>query len=265
MHTFVEARIRLEGQFKINDSHVHIGTIKSIYSHLETGDVEEFRTKNNIHMILALGSDYAPELSNQMVEFLAENVPYVYGLHWYKHNAKQNLRITPKMLGVKFHGVYNDMPVTKMNPDLLEGLDKNKAVLLVHCGRYKDGSRESNSSYLHAIDVGRNYRNIKVILAHMGGTDTTICKEAINDAMHYDNIYFDTSGITTPYIIEYALHKIPSKRILFGSDTPWCSFNSQLYNVIDADISLNDKLMILYKSFVECLGETSWLLQRSIE
>jgi len=253
----------LADQFKINDSHVHIGTISGIYAHLDTQDVDDFRNKNNIQALLAMGSDYAPGLSNKMVEYLAENVPYVFGLHWYTQNSSRNIKLTEKMIGVKFHGVYNEMRVTQMDLNLLEGLDKNKALLLVHCGRYLEGARESHSSYKHVIDLAKSYKDIKFIMAHMGGTDTTICKEAISDSVGYENIYFDTSGITTPYIIEYAVHMIPSSRIMFGSDSPWCSFNSQIYNVLDANIPLVDKQMILYQSFYTCIGGTSWQLQRN--
>jgi predicted TIM-barrel fold metal-dependent hydrolase len=83
----------------------------------------------------------------------------------------------------------------------------------------------------------------------MGGTDTTVCKNAIQAAVDIPNVYFDTSGITTPYIIEYALTYLKPERILFGSDAPWCSFRAMYHNVIDANINHIDKEKILYSNF----------------
>ena len=80
----------------------------------------------------------------------------------------------------------------------------------------------------------------------MGGTDTTICKKAIYESREHENIYFDTSGITTPYIIEYACDNIGPKRILFGSDIPWCSFKAMYYTIEDAMIPRVYKDDILY-------------------
>ena len=119
--------------------------------------------------------------------------------------------------------------------------------------RYKEGSKESNTSYQHALEVAKIYPKLKVIMAHMGGTDTTICKRAINDSRDYPNIYFDTSGITTPYIIEYAVEQIPANRILFGSDAPWCSFNAMVYTILDAQIDDDIKNAILYNNFNELI------------
>jgi predicted TIM-barrel fold metal-dependent hydrolase len=83
----------------------------------------------------------------------------------------------------------------------------------------------------------------------MGGSDTAVVKRAINDAKDIPNIYFDTSGITTPYAVEYAVRVIDVRRILFGSDEPWCSFRSMYYNVVDAEIPEEYKERILSENF----------------
>ena len=193
--------------------------------------------------------------NSQVLELVQQRPnPGIFGLHWISQSCNterlKSLIESGMILGAKFHGSYEHEPLSHQKHwRVLEVLGAKEAILLVHCGRYKEGERESNTSYLHALDVAKMYGGIKVIMAHMGGTDTTVCKKAIKDSRDYDNVYFDTSGITTPYIIEYALKEIPSTRILFGSDAPWCSFRAMYYTVMDANIPEADKYNIMHKSF----------------
>ena len=234
----------------VNDAHVHIGQSSDIVAEIDLRVLLNFKQLHGIHKMLIMGSDVSPITDNKTVTELINSNPDMYGLYWYSHNAKHDmLKLTDKMLGVKFHGVYNDMTVMEMNKDILEGLDKLKKILLIHCGRYKEGDVTSNSSYIHGLALAHSYPNIKVILAHMGGTDTTVCKKAITHARGLYNVWFDTSGITTPSIIEYACEHIPYTRILFGSDLPWCSFNAMYFTVMDAQIDEDIKKAIMHHNF----------------
>ena len=244
----MEVKIRLEDQYKINDCHVHVGRMSGINQSLNTEDIIDFKKQNNIDKVLLLASDSDPEKSNNMVEFLVDNIPDTYGLHWWI-NGVNNIKLTNKIIGVKYHGTYAKKPITSLNPRIFEALDKHKAILMVHCGRYLEGDIKSNTSYLHALQVARKYPNIKVILSHMGGTDTTVCKKAIMHGTMIHNVYFDTSGITTPFIIEHACDRLPTTRILFGSDSPWCSFKAMYNTVMDAIVNKLEKKDILHDSF----------------
>jgi len=195
-----------------------------------------------------MASTVNPDLDNKLVYQYAHANPDIYGLHWFVPTSNK-IEFSDKIVGIKYHGAYLNNPVTSMSKYILEELDKQKKILLVHCGRYLEGDIKSNTSYLHAIQVARHYPNIKVVLAHMGGTDTTVCKKAISHAEGIHNVYFDTSGITTPSIIEYACNRLPVTRILFGSDWPWCSFRAMYYTVMDAAISNLSKQDILYNNF----------------
>jgi len=204
---------------------------------------------NNINKILIMASHIDPEFENKLVYEYAHSNQDIYGLHWYTENSN-HIKFSDKIIGIKYHGAYLKRPVTSMDSHVLETLDRYKKILLVHCGRYLEGSMESNTSFLHALAVANRYPNIKVVLAHMGGTDTTICKKAIDiTAVSRGNVYFDTSGITTPYIIEYACNKLPSTRIIFGSDWPWCSFKAMYHTVMDAAVGDLTKQDILYNNF----------------
>ncbi len=243
------ARTRLEESYKINDIHVHVGQCSGINQVLLPEDILDFKQQNNIEKILLLPTNSNPEESNKMVEFLVDNIPDTYGLHWFTKDTINRIKLSDKILGVKYHGAYTGYPVTDMNPHVLEALDSQKSILMVHCGRYLEASHDSKTSYKHVLELAQQYNNIKLIMAHMGGTDTTVCKMAIGNGAQYHNVYFDTSGITTPYIIEFATEELPITRILFGSDSPWCSFKAMYHTVNDAIISRLSKKDIFHDNF----------------
>ena len=229
-----EGGTKLERSLELCDCHIHYGKMPEINQELT--DVHDFKAQHNIDKLLLIGINDVPWSD-------------MYGLYWL-YKGLDVAPLTDKMIGYKFHGTYEQKPVIHPNYEIyLRYLDRHDALLMVHCGRYKEGHWTSNTSYLHALSAAIKYPNTKIIMAHMGGTDTTVCKKAIDASRDYDNIYFDTSGITTPYIIEYAVKQIPSTRIMFGSDAPWCSFNAMYWTVMDAQISDEDKRNIFSESF----------------
>lgn len=241
----------------VNDAHVHLGKSSGIYHSLSTEDVLRLRDKHKIENLMLMSFEHNVEANNKKIIDLSARYPFIFGLFWVQKSAlAQSAKTLEKLLGnsrivgVKFHGSYENTPVSSpIYSSIMEILNERESALLVHTGRYKDASLESNTSYLHGIQIARTYPKIKVIFAHMGGSDTTIIKRALQDSKDIPNIYFDTSGITTPYAIEYAVRIIDIRRILFGSDEPWCSFMSMYYNVADAQISKDHKEMIFSKNF----------------
>ncbi len=245
----------------INDAHIHLGKSDEINRSLSIDDILKLKDKRKIGNIVLMSLERDIEANNKKIIELCQRFPFIFGLLWIqKHTLTENINMFEKILGndriigAKFHGSFENMPVSSpVYSPIMNILNEKEAILLVHCGRYKDASLESNTSYLHAIELAKSYPNIKVILAHMGGTDTSIIKRALQDSKDIHNIYFDTSGITTPYIIEYATKIIDTERILFGSDEPWCSFMSMYYNIMDAQISREHKEDILSENFNKLL------------
>jgi len=247
----------------INDAHIHLGKSSEINRSLQIDDILRLKDKQRLGNLMLMSLDLDIEINNKTIIELCERFPFIFGLLWIqKSKLSENIDLFEKMLGnsrvigAKFHGSFENTPVSSsVYSPLMKVLNEKEAILLIHAGRYKDASLESNTSYLHAIELAKSYPKIKVILAHMGGTDTSIIKRAVQDSKDIPNIYFDTSGITTPYIIEYATRVIDVKRILFGSDEPWCSFMSMYYNIIDSQITKEDKEAILSENFNKLILE----------
>jgi predicted TIM-barrel fold metal-dependent hydrolase len=245
-------------EMNISDCHIHFGKTDRIYHPFHSVDeLLKHNEKYSIKNALILPFDQEIEETNQKILEMAKNHRGLYALYWIQRNRlKQDCKDIERAFktngfckGIKFHGVFEQTPISDpVYESALELLNDYNALLLIHCGRFKEGLRESNTSYLHALDIAKKYPKITIILGHMGGGDTTIIKHCLNDAKGLSNIYYDTSGLTTPYALEYALRVVNRSKFLFGSDAPWCSFRSKFYNVEDAHIDSETKELILYEN-----------------
>lgn len=258
----MEEQIR---QLTINDSHVHLGYTPLLLHPVLEIDLLRFKQVHRIDKMLVFPFETNISETNKRVIAFAEKNRHkgIYAIYWLQKKCIENdlevLRsnLGSKISGVKFHGAYELLPITApIYRHVLEFLDSQEAVLIIHTGRYKDADRSSNTSYLHALEAAKQYGKIKLVMAHMGGTDTTIVRRAIRDAADTENVLFDTSGITTPHVLEYAVSMIDKKRILFGSDYPWCSFRAMLANLEDAEIDEMTKQSILLDNFNILISKT---------
>lgn len=234
----------------INDCHVHFGPSGTINQSVQTlEDLALYRVRMDIDSLVVMPFDVKTDVWNKQIAELGRSWKWIKPFYWItSHKAEQ----VPDsgFSGFKFHGAYLKAPCSSpLFESVMCKIAGTGKPLLVHCGRYLEASTKSNTSYLHALELAARHPRMPVILGHMGGTDTTIVRHALEEGRPLRNVYFDTSGITTPYIVEYAVKLGLADRIMFGSDHPWCSARGQLHNVLDAQISKNDKAKILHGNF----------------
>jgi len=248
----------LEKIRKVCDAHVHIGRSAGINHSLHLNEIDSFIEKFHIEHMFLFPFELDIDVSNEQVGKLAIQNKKIHSLYWIQKNHIRrdsellSKHIGEKYYGVKFHGSYENLPITnEIYQPVLDVLNDKNAILLVHNGRFKDGDISSNTSYQHAVFVAKKYPRIKVIMAHMGGNDTSIVNKALVASKNLKNIWFETSGITTPFRIEMAVDIIGPERILFGSDAPWCSFRAIYYGVEDTLLDEKIKSMIFYENFVK--------------
>jgi predicted TIM-barrel fold metal-dependent hydrolase len=104
------------------------------------------------------------------------------------------------------------------------------------------------------VILSKNFPKLKIIVAHLRGIDI----RGIIEIKSYENIYVDTSGAQPICgIIEFAVKKIGSERILFGSDVYFPNGRDipvQLMAVLSSKIKERDKENILFKNAMRILG-----------
>jgi len=141
----------------------------------------------------------------------------------FKKAEKEKVRFT----GVKPYFDMLQKDNFKTNPEeilpksLLEFINSENLVIMLHTTGKGVGSTEVRN-YLNYITD--NFKNIKIILAHMG---RFICPEDFAQFMHSDlpdnpSVFLETSSAASQEVYEMALsNRVLWDKILFGSDIPF--------------------------------------------
>ena len=138
-----------------------------------------------------------------------------------------------KVLGIKIHPSYHGYDILDYGDAVFSLAEKHEAVVLMHPQHIPEMP--------HLAD---KYPGMKLIIAHLASMEHI---EAATNAKN-GNIYVDTSagGCSMNNIIEYAVSRIGSEKILFGTDTYACSYSYP--RIALADLSVEDKENILWRN-----------------
>ncbi len=139
----------------------------------------------------------------------------------------------PKVLGIKIHPSYHGYDLSNYADELFGFANEHKAVVLMH-----------PQHILKMPTLIDNYPDMKLIIAHLDSAEHI---EAIASARH-GNIYADTSagGTAINNIVEYAVERVGSEKILFGTDT--YAFGFSFGRIAFSPLPLADKENILWKN-----------------
>ena len=176
---------------------------------------------------------------NKYLHELAQKEDWIY--QWVvvdprqKDTYKQAEEMLPhhKVLGIKIHPSSHKYDVLDYGDELFEFASKHKTVILMH---------PQHKEEMPAL--ADKYPDARLIIAHLGSVEHV---DAVANAKH-GNIYVDTSGGASYYnnILEYAVKRVGSEKILFGTDT--YAFPFQFGRVALSDLTLEDKENILWKN-----------------
>jgi predicted TIM-barrel fold metal-dependent hydrolase len=139
----------------------------------------------------------------------------------------------PKVLGIKIQSFEQKYDIREYADELFSFANQHKTVILMH------------PHYISQMpQFADQYPDMKLIIAHLASKEHV---DAVANAKH-GNIYTDTSGGASSrnHIVEYAVSRIGSQKILFGTDT--YSFAFQFGRIALSDLSLQDKENILWKN-----------------
>lgn len=144
---------------------------------------------------------------------------------------------SPKSLGIKIHPVFHEYSIWEYGDQIFSFANERDAVVLMHPVMTPEGMEQV--TYL-----ANKYPRMKLILAHLCSTEHV---DVIENA-RCGNIYTDTSGSASYMnnVLEYAVNRVGSEKILFGTDSYSCEF--QFGRIALSRISLEDKENILFKN-----------------
>ncbi len=179
--------------------------------------------------VIVKENDYMAELCNQF-DFLYQWVVIHPSIEETFKQASKMLK-SKKCVGIKLHPVYHKYSLKENADKIFSFASEYNAIVQIH----------PDCSPIEYVSVADKYPDVKFIMAHM-------CDFRYADAIEqakYENIYTDTSGSasTQNNVIEYAVNRIGSEHILFGTDTYSAGF--QRGRIEYALISEHDKINIL--------------------
>ena len=157
----------------------------------------------------------------------------------------------PWCVGIKIHPEEHGYPIRDHGEAIFRFAAQRNAVVLTH-------TAEANSLPEDCVPFANRYPSMTLILAHLGfgpDKDPTHQIRAIQASTH-GNIYTDTSsaGSIFPGLIEWAVHEVGADRVLFGSDTPLYHVANQKARIVAAEISEQDRRLILGENAIRLLG-----------
>lgn len=106
-----------------------------------------------------------------------------------------------------------------LNASFLEFAEENGLNIMLHIPGKERLRSEKTRRELE--DITSRYQNIRFLMAHAGRSFCFFDIEgSIDFLVDKPNVWFDTALLNDPPVLEYLFRKVPSDRIVFGSDAP---------------------------------------------
>jgi len=166
----------------------------------------------------------------------------LFGFYWVNPKRSSILDEVSKALDYGFVGVkfrpetdgYNLFNISLLDP-ILSYACKMGMLVYIHCSGY--GASHPNALRL----ICSTYPELKVIIGHMAQGSV----DAIRVAEDFDNVFLETSTYRGFKVIEYAVNRIGSDRVLFGSDYPYSNIQMEISKIMNLRVSWDDKIKIM--------------------
>ncbi len=126
---------------------------------------------------------------------------------------------------------------------IAEHAGKSGVFLQQHAFLKTTGNHPHESAPADVAVLAEKFPGLTIIAPHLTG----LAHSGISKLASFPNVYLDTSGgWPATGITEYAIKTIGPERLLFGSDAPGRSFEAALGVIFGANLTQEERKMILY-------------------
>jgi uncharacterized protein len=241
---------RYEGQ-KI-DAHTHIGKFGS-WAGLES-TAEELVAQMKLYNVKKSALFCS---DNELVRQAVEKYPEEFvGYVWPNPNdGEKSTELVRRALrdwkfkGIKLHPLFNAfLPNDKIVYPIMEEARKFKVPVAIHSGHPPFSLPWSIG------ELAENFRDLTIVMLHMGHGHGIYIQAAINTARRLDNIYLETSGMPMHTKIKEAMEIVGENRVLYGSDSPFHEPAVEIDKICSAGLSEQQLEKIFYQNARDTLG-----------
>ncbi len=234
------------------DAHAHIGKFGSWAGVESTSDelVEQMRLYNVVKSALFYTDN---ELVRQAVaKHSKELVGYVWPNPHDGERAFQLVRTALrdwKFKGIKLHPlVHSFLPNDEIVYPIMEEAMKEKVPVAIHSGHPPFSLPWSIG------ELAENFKDITIVMLHMGHGHGVYIQAAINTARRFDNIYLETSGMPMHSKIKEAMELVGEDRVMYGSDSPFHEPAVEIDRICSAGLKEDQLRKIFYENAHKALG-----------
>lgn len=164
--------------------------------------------------------------------------------------AEQILKL-PKCVGIKIHPEEHGYRVAQHGRAIFEFAARHHAIVQSHSGERKSLPED-------LVKLANAFPDVMLIISHLGNgwdDDPTHQVRAIQASKH-NNVFTDTSSAKSiiSNLIEWAVGEIGAGHILYGTDSPLYFAPMQRARIDKANISDQDKHLILHDNAARLFG-----------
>ncbi len=151
--------------------------------------------------------------------------------------------------GIKLHPLFQAfLPNDDIVHPLMEEARKAKAPVLIHTGH-------SPFSLPWSVgELAENFRDVKIVMLHMGDGHGLYIQAAINTAKKYDNTYLETSAMPMANKVKEAVDILGKDRVMYGSDTPFGLPHVEIAKMTSVDLTEDEFDHVFYLNSKNILG-----------
>jgi predicted TIM-barrel fold metal-dependent hydrolase len=249
----------------IIDFHCHIGKSKIFFPRESGGpkDIVALMDKRKIDKVVLFPASTLrkpPRYYEDVVQAVKEFQDRFYG--FFGANPKDErvcdmLEMVVEKYG--FKGLKFHTYAVGLNADdrdwvypIAEKARELKICMMIHSDPYITGTPWQIG--LLAMD----FPDLPVVMAHMGFMDVACNDAAIKMAKRAPNLYLETCGVSSQASVAKAVREIGADRVLYGSDMPFHDPAFDIARIQYADISEEEKKMVLggsAKKLLDSLGK----------
>jgi uncharacterized protein len=154
-----------------------------------------------------------------------------------------------KFKGIKLHPlIHAFLPTDEVVQPIMEEARAAKLPVLIHSGHPPFSLPWSIG------ELAENYRDVTIVMLHMGHGHGVYIQAAINTARRYDNIYLETSGMPMHTKIKEAVDQLGDDRVMYGSDFPFHEGLVEISRVSSAGLSPKQLERVFYTNAKEILS-----------
>ena len=232
------------------DAHTHIGDFGS-WANLVCDQEDLLRSMRlyNVEKSVLFYWD------NDLVHRAVSNHPKKFaGCVWPDPRQKGARTLVRKALtewgfkGVKLHPlIHAFLPNDEVVYPIMEEARTAKVPVLIHSGHPPFSLPWSIG------ELAENFRDVTIVMLHMGHGHGIYIKSAIEVARRFDNVFLETSGMPMHTKVKEAVELLGEERVMYGSDIPFHDPSVEIGRVCASGLARRQLEKVFYSNAKQLL------------